>query len=190
MADRGNKSACGSNDRQNPIGSDLEKVRWLSVEQIRKQQRMRRETVVAAMQSGQLPYEQRGSHSIRSRPGRRGLGAIPTDPESAVEDDLAPGSSRAQLALAFRHLPRGIRRVKRHSGAYAPDPAPFDFPLSLALEFRGYSPSAMISVMLSRNKQQDGPVAQLVRAGDFGAVSLNGCSSHGSLRLGCLGFHV
>jgi hypothetical protein len=35
-------------------------VRWLSVEQIRKQQRMRRETVVAAMLSGDLPYEQRG----------------------------------------------------------------------------------------------------------------------------------
>ncbi len=35
-------------------------VRWLSVEQIRKQQRMRRETVVAAMLSGELPYEQRG----------------------------------------------------------------------------------------------------------------------------------
>jgi len=34
--------------------------RWLSVEQIRKQQHMRRETVVAAMLSGELPYEQRG----------------------------------------------------------------------------------------------------------------------------------
>ena len=33
---------------------------WLSVEQIRKNQRMRRETVVAAMLSGELPYEQRG----------------------------------------------------------------------------------------------------------------------------------
>lgn len=35
-------------------------VRWLTVEDIRKQQRMRRETVVAAMLSGELPYEQRG----------------------------------------------------------------------------------------------------------------------------------
>lgn len=35
-------------------------VRWLTVEQIRKQQRMRRETVVAAMLSGELPFEQRG----------------------------------------------------------------------------------------------------------------------------------
>tara|TARA_R110002073_G_scaffold1715_3_gene12472 strand:+ start:230691 stop:231020 length:330 start_codon:yes stop_codon:yes gene_type:complete len=34
--------------------------RWLSVEQIRKMQRMRRETVVAAMLDGELPYEQRG----------------------------------------------------------------------------------------------------------------------------------
>ncbi len=35
-------------------------ARWLSVEQIRKQQRMRRETVIAAMLAGALPYEQRG----------------------------------------------------------------------------------------------------------------------------------
>lgn len=34
--------------------------RWLSVDQIRKQQRMRRETVVAAMLNGELPFEQRG----------------------------------------------------------------------------------------------------------------------------------
>jgi hypothetical protein len=34
--------------------------RWLSVDQIRKQQRMRRDTVVAAMLNGDLPYEQRG----------------------------------------------------------------------------------------------------------------------------------
>jgi hypothetical protein len=34
--------------------------RWLSVDQIRKQQRMRREAVLAAMLSGELPYEQRG----------------------------------------------------------------------------------------------------------------------------------
>ncbi len=33
---------------------------WLSVEQIRKQQRMRRETVITAMLAGDLPYEQRG----------------------------------------------------------------------------------------------------------------------------------
>lgn len=34
--------------------------RWLSVDQIRKMQRMRRETVIAAMESGELPYERRG----------------------------------------------------------------------------------------------------------------------------------
>ncbi len=34
--------------------------RWLSVEQVRKMQRMRRETVINAMLSGELPYEQRG----------------------------------------------------------------------------------------------------------------------------------
>jgi hypothetical protein len=35
-------------------------VRWLTVEEIRKQQRMRRDAVVAAMLAGELPYEQRG----------------------------------------------------------------------------------------------------------------------------------
>lgn len=35
-------------------------ARWLSVEQIRKQQRCRRSVVIAAMASGALPYEQRG----------------------------------------------------------------------------------------------------------------------------------
>lgn len=34
--------------------------RWLTVEQICKQQRMRRERVIEAMLSGELPYEQRG----------------------------------------------------------------------------------------------------------------------------------
>lgn len=33
---------------------------WLSVDQIRKMQRMRRETVIAAMEAGELPYERRG----------------------------------------------------------------------------------------------------------------------------------
>lgn len=34
--------------------------RWLSVDQVRKMQRMRRQAVHAAMQSGELPFEQRG----------------------------------------------------------------------------------------------------------------------------------
>lgn len=33
---------------------------WLSLDQIRKMQRMRRQTVIAAMESGELPYERRG----------------------------------------------------------------------------------------------------------------------------------
>jgi len=41
-------------------GCDKHPARWLTVEEIRKQQRMRRETVVAAMLAGVLPYEQRG----------------------------------------------------------------------------------------------------------------------------------
>lgn len=35
-------------------------IRWLTVEDIRKQQRIRREAVIAAMLCGDLPYEQRG----------------------------------------------------------------------------------------------------------------------------------
>jgi len=34
--------------------------RWLSVEQVRKMQRMRRETVLEAMRAGELPFERRG----------------------------------------------------------------------------------------------------------------------------------
>jgi|GEM_PF-2619382 len=34
--------------------------RWFSLEQVRKMQRMRRETVIAAMHNGELPFEQRG----------------------------------------------------------------------------------------------------------------------------------
>lgn len=33
---------------------------WLSVEQIRKRERMRRERVIAAMEAGDLPFERRG----------------------------------------------------------------------------------------------------------------------------------
>lgn len=33
---------------------------WLSVEQVRKLQRMRRQTVIAALEAGELPYERRG----------------------------------------------------------------------------------------------------------------------------------
>jgi excisionase family DNA binding protein len=34
--------------------------RWLSVEQVRKMQRMRRETVKRAIRNGELPFERRG----------------------------------------------------------------------------------------------------------------------------------
>lgn len=61
MADRVDKSVRGpSGVRQADPTPSVGKPRWLSVEQIRKQQRMRHQTVVAAMLSGQLPYEQRG----------------------------------------------------------------------------------------------------------------------------------
>ena len=42
--------------RRSP-GLETAVARWLSVEEIRKQQRMRRETVIQAMLSGALPYE-------------------------------------------------------------------------------------------------------------------------------------
>lgn len=41
-------------------GTEVALPRWLSVEQIRKLQRMRRETVIDAMLTGELPFEQRG----------------------------------------------------------------------------------------------------------------------------------
>jgi hypothetical protein len=41
-------------------GCQKHQARWLTVEEIRKQQRMRREAVVSAMLAGELPYEQRG----------------------------------------------------------------------------------------------------------------------------------
>jgi len=40
--------------------SESELPRWLTVDQIRKMQRMRRDRVVEAMLSGELPFEQRG----------------------------------------------------------------------------------------------------------------------------------
>jgi len=43
-----------------PTEREANQPRWLSVDQIRKQQRMRRETVLGAMLSGELPFEQRG----------------------------------------------------------------------------------------------------------------------------------
>lgn len=51
--------ASTQNEKSNPSpASDL--PRWLSVDQIRKMQRMRRERVVEAMLGGELPFEQRG----------------------------------------------------------------------------------------------------------------------------------
>ncbi len=44
----------------NPTSPDAAKVRWLTVEDIRKMQRMRRTTVIEAMECGDLPFEQRG----------------------------------------------------------------------------------------------------------------------------------
>lgn len=44
----------------NPLDTGM-LPRWLSVNQIRQMQRCRRETVKAAMDRGELPFEQRGN---------------------------------------------------------------------------------------------------------------------------------
>lgn len=44
----------------NPLDTGM-LPRWLSVNQIRKMQRCRRETVKAAMDRGELPFEERGN---------------------------------------------------------------------------------------------------------------------------------
>jgi hypothetical protein len=41
-------------------GCRIHPVRWLTVEDIRKQQRIRRQAVIEAMLCGDLPFEQRG----------------------------------------------------------------------------------------------------------------------------------
>lgn len=59
---------------------------WRSVEQIRSQQRMRRETVVAAMLSRELRYEQRGriryarASDVKAREECRLANRWPTSP--------------------------------------------------------------------------------------------------------------
>lgn len=45
--------------RLSPATNEVVSV-WLSLDQIRKQQRMRRVRVIEAMESGELPFERRG----------------------------------------------------------------------------------------------------------------------------------
>ena len=48
-------------ESENPLDTASAPIpRWLSVEQIRKLQRCRRERVIEAMESGNLPFERRG----------------------------------------------------------------------------------------------------------------------------------
>ena len=52
-----------TDDKERTGQSQLREINdtvWLSVEQIRKRERMRRELVIEAMSSGALPFEQRG----------------------------------------------------------------------------------------------------------------------------------
>lgn len=51
---------CGQQPVQRHASPQAAFTRWLSVEQIRKMQRMRRNTVIKAMNAGDLPFEQRG----------------------------------------------------------------------------------------------------------------------------------
>ncbi len=53
-------SVCPYRDQPHRSAIETPPPRWLSTEQIRKQQRMRRQTVITAMLAGELPYEQRG----------------------------------------------------------------------------------------------------------------------------------
>ncbi len=54
------ESPCDKHLDQNLLEKHMPEYRWLTVEDIRKEQRMRRETVIAAMLAGEIPYEQRG----------------------------------------------------------------------------------------------------------------------------------
>jgi hypothetical protein len=72
--------------------------RWVSVEQIRKQPRMRRETVVAAMLSGELPYEQRGRIRYASLRSTAGPAAAHARDELSYTVDRGRG----------RSAPRGV----------------------------------------------------------------------------------
>lgn len=56
----GTPKACATNcsATTTPVSSTFSY--WLSVEQIRKMQRMRRTSVIAALEAGELPFERRG----------------------------------------------------------------------------------------------------------------------------------
>jgi len=67
---------------------------WLSVDQIRKMQRMRRERVVEAMENGELPFERRG----RIRYAR--VTDVLAWEERRLQRDYEPKRSRIRADLA------------------------------------------------------------------------------------------
>ena len=67
---------------------------WLSVDQIRKMQRMRRERVIEAMENGELPFERRG----RIRYAR--LTDVIAWEVRRIERDYIPKRSRVRSDLA------------------------------------------------------------------------------------------
>jgi len=69
-------------------------TRWLSVDQIRKMQRMRRGRVVEAMESGELPFERRG----RIRYAR--LTDVLAWEERRLQRDYEPARGRVRADLA------------------------------------------------------------------------------------------
>jgi hypothetical protein len=69
--------------------------RWLSVDQVRKMQRMRRETVLEAIADGELPCEKRGICYIR-------LSDVVAWEEKRLQRKASPSKDRVHADL--RHL--------------------------------------------------------------------------------------
>lgn len=74
---------------------DVEPTTWLSLDQVRKMQRMRRERVVAAMEAGELPFERRGR-----------IRYIRLSDVKAWEERRLEGSGQTEATKSWR----GIRR--------------------------------------------------------------------------------
>jgi hypothetical protein len=107
VSGRGRQS-CGAGEGEGPpslntscldltttdTGTEAGLSRWLSCDQIRKMQRMRRETVVRAMDTGELPFERRG----RVRYAR--LSDVLAWEQRRLEPEHEPRASRVRSDLA------------------------------------------------------------------------------------------
>ncbi len=81
-------------------GCQKHPIRWLTAEDIRNLQRMRRQVVVNAMLSGELPYEQCG----RIRYAR--LSDVEAWEESRLSRDAIPGTTLGSSGPRRVHLSR------------------------------------------------------------------------------------